>query len=115
MDFWPESPASGVKKRISGFFRASGNQKSTFLHPRAVPPSGRVPCPLFYVQNAPYDKTTGRVGCPECLMSEAKTLTQALALAKYINISYKYKPPFNIFPLFISGPPPLALLEICDN
>ena len=47
MDFWPESPASGVEKWISGFFRASGNQKSTFLHPRAVPPSGRVPCPLF--------------------------------------------------------------------
>ena len=47
MDFWPESPASGVEKWISGFFRASGNQKSTFLHPRTAPPSGRVPCPLF--------------------------------------------------------------------
>jgi hypothetical protein len=37
----------GVEKWISGFFRASGNQKSTFLYPRKVPPSGRVPCPLF--------------------------------------------------------------------
>jgi hypothetical protein len=53
MDFWPESPALGVEKWISGFFRASGNQKSTFLHPRKVAPSGRVPCPFFYVQNAP--------------------------------------------------------------
>jgi hypothetical protein len=34
MDFWPESPASGVEKWISGFFRASGHRKFTFLHPR---------------------------------------------------------------------------------
>jgi hypothetical protein len=63
MDFWPESPASGIGKWISGFFRASANQKPTFLHPRKVPPSGRVPYPLFlqyvYVQNAPYLHYTG--------------------------------------------------------
>ena len=39
--------ASGVERWISGFFRASGNQKSTFLNPRKVPPSGRAPCPFF--------------------------------------------------------------------
>jgi hypothetical protein len=53
LDFLPESPASGAEKRVSGFFRASGNQKSTFLHPRKFPPSGRVLCPFFNVQNAP--------------------------------------------------------------
>jgi hypothetical protein len=53
MDFWPESPASGVEKYISGFFRASGNQNPAFLHPRKVLTSGRAPCPFFYVQNAP--------------------------------------------------------------
>jgi hypothetical protein len=47
MNFWPESPALGVEKWISGFFWASGNQKPAFLHPRKVPPPGRVPWPLF--------------------------------------------------------------------
>jgi hypothetical protein len=48
MDFWPESPVSGVKKKkwIPGFFRASGNQESTFLHPRKVSLARRVPCPF---------------------------------------------------------------------
>jgi hypothetical protein len=57
MDFWPESPASGVgvEKRISGFFRASGNQKSTFPHIREqFPRPGECPANFFYVQNAPY-------------------------------------------------------------
>ena len=53
MDFWPESPASGVENWISGFFRASGKQKSTFLHPREVPRPGEFPAHFFYVQNAP--------------------------------------------------------------
>jgi hypothetical protein len=37
----------GLEKWISGFFRASGNQKSYFLHPRKVPPPGRAPYPLI--------------------------------------------------------------------
>jgi hypothetical protein len=56
MDFWPESPASGVESG-NGFPVSFGlvetrNQKSTFLHPRKVPPPGGVPCPLFYAQDA---------------------------------------------------------------
>jgi hypothetical protein len=57
---YPESAASGVEKWISGFFRASGDQKFIFLHPRKVPPPGKVPCCpgecpayFFYAQNAP--------------------------------------------------------------
>ena len=53
MVFWPESPASDVEKWISGFFRASGNQQSTFLHPSKVPPSVRAPCPLFTPRTSP--------------------------------------------------------------
>ena len=47
--FLAGEPRLGCRKLnfrfLSGY--SSGNQKSTFLHPRKVPPSGRVPCPLF--------------------------------------------------------------------
>ena len=62
MDFGPESPASGLEKWITGFFRdsGSGNQKSTFLHPRKVTlyavRESALLCLIFLhtcVQNAP--------------------------------------------------------------
>jgi hypothetical protein len=37
MDFWPESPASGVEKWISSIFRAGGNQKSIFTPESSSP------------------------------------------------------------------------------
>jgi hypothetical protein len=58
MGFGPEGPASGVEKRISGFFRASGNQKpeTHFSTPEKSSPVREIALPtahFFYVQNAP--------------------------------------------------------------
>ena len=48
MDFWPESPASGVEKWISDFFRAIiVETREKFPRP------GECPAHFFYVQNAP--------------------------------------------------------------
>jgi hypothetical protein len=55
MEFWPESPASGVEKRISGLFRASGNQNLLFYTREDFPRPGERLAHFFFlnVQNAP--------------------------------------------------------------
>jgi hypothetical protein len=49
--------ASGVEKRISSFFvRASGNQKSNFLHPKS-PPMRESSLPTFFTYRTPPNST----------------------------------------------------------
>ena len=53
IDLWPGSPALGVEKWISGFFRASENQKPTFLHPRKSFPFRESVLPTFFTSRTP--------------------------------------------------------------
>jgi hypothetical protein len=51
MDFWPESPASGVEKWISGFFRATRSGKN------APHKQKKVGCAIFSI----YDLKQGHL------------------------------------------------------
>jgi hypothetical protein len=56
MDFWPEGPASGVEKWISGFFRAiivETRNPLFYTREQFLRPGERL-AHFFYAQNAPY-------------------------------------------------------------
>jgi hypothetical protein len=53
MDFWPESPASGVEKAFSVSFGLVETRNPLFYTRGQPPRPGDCPAHFFYVQNAP--------------------------------------------------------------